>query len=266
MIGTVPESWLGVPLITESGDVNGVVAVQSYEKEAYSEKDAQVLSIIASNIAGLLTYKKTEDQIKASLKEKEVLLQEIHHRVKNNLQIITSMLRLQSDKTENKKVQEVFKGSQNRIKSMALIHEKLYQSLDFARVSFADYIKSLSNYLFSTYRVNTNVVRLRTEVKDAFLDINRAIPCGLIINELVSNSLKYAFIDGSKGEIFIKFHSNKAGKFTLVVSDNGVGFPRDLDIHKTQTLGLRLVTILTEQIRGSIKLDRKGGTTFKITF
>ena len=108
VVGTVPESWLGIPLITESGDVNGVVAVQSYEKEAYTERDAQVLSIIARNIAGLLTYKKTEDQIKASLKEKEVLLQEIHHRVKNNMQIMTSLLRLQTKNIKGDEIQKTF--------------------------------------------------------------------------------------------------------------------------------------------------------------
>ncbi len=210
--------------------------------------------------------KKAEEKIKTALKEKELMLKEIHHRVKNNMQIMSSLLKLQFARTKSKKLQEMLKTSQNRIHSMALIHEKLYQSKDFARIDFAHYIRSLTVYLFHSYRVDSNLVRLKTDVRDVHLDINRAIPCGLIVNEFVSNSLKHAFPVGRKGEIFIKFYSNKQGKITLVVSDNGVGFPEDIDFRSTESFGMQVVNDLTEQLRGTIELDRKGGTTFKVKF
>jgi len=210
--------------------------------------------------------KRSEEKIKAALKEKEVMLKEIHHRVKNNMQIMSSLLKLQFARTKSKKLQEMLKTSQNRIHSMALIHEKLYQSKDFARIDFAYYIRSLAVHLFHSYRVNTNIVRLETDVRDVHLDINRAIPCGLIVNELVSNSLKHAFLGGREGEISIKFYSNKQGKITLVVSDNGVGFPEDIDFRSTESFGMQVVNDLVEQLGGTIELDRKGGTTFKVVF
>ncbi len=267
VIGTVPESWLGVPLKTESGDVNGLVAVQSYEKEAYTEKDAQVLSIIASNIAGLLTYKKTENKIRASLKEKEVLLQEVHHRVKNNMQLISSLFNLQAGRIKDKQAFEIFKSSQNRVRSMALIHERLYQSKDLTRIDFAEYSQSLTTHLFSSYEINTNVIKFYINIKDVFLDINTGIPCSLIINELVTNSLKHGFPNGKKGEIKIAMHPLNKNEVELVVSDNGIGLPKEVDFRSPDSLGLHLVTILAEdQLHGAIKLGRERGTIFHIRF
>ncbi len=209
--------------------------------------------------------KKAEEKIKASLLEKNVLLREINHRVKNNMQIISSLLRLQSRSIQDPDLVEMFKESQNRIRSMALIHEKLYQTEDFASINFAQYIRSLVVHLFHTYQVNPNVIRMNAKVDDVFLDINRAIPCGLIINELVSNSLKHAFPDSKKGEISIKLSSN-AKKTTLVVSDSGVGLPEDIDLKEPDTLGLQLVSDLIKQVDGTMLLDRTKGTTFHITF
>jgi PAS domain S-box-containing protein len=265
VIGTVPESWLGVPLKTERGDVSGVIAVQSYEKKAYSEKDAQVLSIIASNITGALKYKKAEEQIRASLTEKEVLLKEIHHRVKNNMQIISSLIKLQSRHIKDETALEFFKSTQNRIRSMAIIHEKLYKSKDFAGVDFAGYIQILAKHLFNVYGVDPKAIKININIKDVLLNINTAIPCGLIINELLSNSLKYAFPDGKKGEISIAIHPIDKNEMELIVNDNGVGLPEEIDIKHTESLGLHLVTILVEdQLQGDIKLDRTGGTRFYI--
>ena len=209
--------------------------------------------------------KRAEDQIKASLEEKEVLLREIHHRVKNNLQIISSLLNLQSRYIKDKQVLHVFKESQNRIKSMALIHKKLYQSKDLARIDFAEYVRSLIADLFRSYKADYDLITLKTNIDDVFLGIDTAIPCGLIINELVSNSLKYAF-KGGQGEIRIDLHSEKEGKFTLIVSDSGVGFPKDLDFRNTESLGLQLACTLVDQLQGTIGLDRTGGTKFKIAF
>jgi len=210
--------------------------------------------------------KNAEDRLKASLREKEVLLREIHHRVKNNMQIISSLLRLQSRLIKDGRMVEMFKESQNRIRSMALIHEKLYQTEDLSRINFAEYIRSLTVHLFHTYRINPNIVKMNTEVEKVYLDINRAIPCGLVINELVSNALKHAFPDSKKGEIHIKLYSNKRNKTNLIVSDDGVGLPENITIQEPETLGLQLVNDLVKQVEGKIRLERIKGTTFHIVF
>jgi len=211
--------------------------------------------------------RRAEDRIKASLQEKEVLLQEVHHRVKNNMQVISSLLNLQSRHIKDEQALEIFKNSQNRVRSMGFIHEKLYNTKDFARVDFNEYVRSLANHLFSSYGINKEAIKLNTNIKDVFLDINTAIPCGLIINELVSNSIKYGFPDGKKGEIKIAMLPLNKNKVELIVSDNGVGLPEEVDFRKTESLGLHLVTILAEgQLHGDIKLERGGGTSFHIGF
>ncbi|GAF81387.1 unnamed protein product, partial [marine sediment metagenome] len=210
--------------------------------------------------------KQAEEKIKASLKEKEVMLQEIHHRVKNNMQIIVSLLRLQSYAAKDKKIDDMFKVAQNRIRSMAIIHEKLYLSKDFASIDFAYYIRSLTTYLMQTYQIDPKQITFKTDVKDIHLDINQGVPVGLLINELVSNALKHAFPKGKKGEIIVKFHADKKNKKTLIVSDNGIGHPDKVDMSKPETLGLQLIKDLTKQIEGKLDLDNKAGTTFKITF
>ena len=211
--------------------------------------------------------KHAEEQIKASLEEKEVLLREIHHRVKNNMQVITSLLRLQSDTIKDQQYADMFQESQERIKSMALIHEKLYQSRDLSRVDFNEYIKSLINSLFRSYGIDTDRIVTKLKIEDVSLGLDHAIPCGLIINELVSNSLKYAFPEDRKGEISVTLRSINEDELELTVSDNGTGIPEDLDIRNTDSVGLELVTILAEdQLEGKIDLDRTGGTTFRILF
>jgi PAS domain S-box-containing protein len=213
--------------------------------------------------------KKAENMIKESLKEKEVLLREIHHRVKNNLQIISSLLNLQSGYVKDRDALGMFRESQNRIKSMALIHEKLYLSKDLAKIDFAEYIRSLTNNLFHSYGAYKNETALETEIEHVSLDIDTAIPCGLIINELVSNSLKYAFPNGRKGKIWIKMKCsyNEDGKlYTLIVGDNGIGIPEHIEFKNTETLGLLLVNTLVCQIGGSIELDRENKTEFRISF
>ena len=177
------------------------------------------------------------------------------------------MLNLQSYHIKGKKNLELFKESQNRIKSIALIHEKLCQSKDMARIDFKEYTESLVSSLFRSYGLYPGKIALKIETEKVLLGIDNAIPCGLIINELVSNSLKHAFPDGKKGEIKIGLHSNNEKDVELVVSDNGVGIPEGLDIRKTKSLGLHLVTILAEdQLHGQIKLSRKKGTKFQIRF
>jgi len=209
--------------------------------------------------------KKAEDKITTSLKEKEVLLKEIHHRVKNNLQVVSSLLYLQSKKTTHKQTLEMLNESQNRIKSMALIHEKLYQSKDIASIDFSEYVENLLSHLYRSYGAHLSMVNIRVDVQDVFLNIDKAIPCGLIINELVSNCMKYAFPNNEQGEIAIEM-SSKNSHVDLDVFDNGVGFPRDIDLNKSETLGLQLVNALTAQLGGMLSLNRTGGTRFTITF
>lgn len=212
-----------------------------------------------------ITKRKTaENQIKASLKEKNILIKEIHHRVKNNMQIISSLLSLQTKYVNDSEALNILKESQNRVRSMAIIHEKLYQSKDLSQINFADYIESLVSNLFYSYNANNTEIKPVYEVEDLSLNIDTAVPCGLIISELVSNSLKYAFPTKKIGEILIslKFRDNK---YELIVRDNGVGMP-EFDVEKLDSLGLLLVFNLTEQLDGEITINREHGTEFIIHF
>lgn len=209
--------------------------------------------------------KRMEAKIKVALREKEVLLKEVHHRVKNNMQVISSILNLQSRHIQNNHTQKVFADSQNRIMSMALVHEKLYESKDLAKIDFAGYVRSMMGYLFGLYGAG-NSIRFNIDIKNILLDVNTAIPCGMIVNELVSNSLKYAFPAGRGGQIYIGLHQAEYDKLILTVKDDGVGLPEGLDFRKTESLGMQLVVMLTEQLDSSIEVDKKKGTTFKITF
>jgi two-component sensor histidine kinase len=210
--------------------------------------------------------KRVEKKLKTSVKEKEVLLKEIHHRVKNNLQIIYSIINLQSGKIKDRKILNIFRQMQSRIRSMGLIHEKLYQSKDLARLDLGQYIQSLTVHLFHTYKIKADEINLTTDIDDVFFDIDTTIPCGLIINELVSNSLKHAFPGNRKGEVSVKMHKDQKGHYTLIVKDTGIGFPGDVDFRETDTLGMKLVSDLVKQLKGTIELIRIKGTEFKIIF
>ena len=249
-------------------------------------------------ILDITEHKKAEE---ALLRMEEIRKKEIHHRIKNNLQVISTLLYLESGNFTDENVIEAFRDSQHRVKSMALVHEKLYQSEDMVSVDFADYIRNLTDYLLQSYSLGNEKISLMLDVDKVFLGMDTAVPLGIVINELVSNSLKHAFIKGHQGEICIKLQSieeypawqgessenadnnisgnknsetagyreaikNKRDKLTLVVRDNGVGFPEKLDFRKTTSLGLQLVTTLVDQIEGNIELDTTSGTEFKISF
>jgi PAS domain S-box-containing protein len=219
-----------------------------------------------SCIANDVTDKKmVDEQIRLSLKEKEVLLKEVHHRVKNNLQVISSILNLQSSYVKDKKVLEILLESQNRIKSMAFVHESLYQTKDFSNISFREYVENISRNLVHSYAATDSPPILNLELQDIQLNLDTAIPCGLIINELITNSLKYAFPAGKRGKIDIII-KQKGSLITIVIGDNGKGLPDDIDFRNTESLGLQLVVSLIEQINGKIKLDTKKGTKFTIEF
>ena len=224
------------------------------------------VSQIIEHCIDITERKRAEQQVKASLEEKEVLLKEIHHRVKNNLQIIVSLLSLQSEYVKDKQAVELFRESQFRVKSMALLHERLYETEDLAHINFSDYIRDLTDELLSSYGTDAGNIKLKINVKDVFPSVDVAVPCALIINELVSNCLKHAFPKGRSGEIRIEFDSEKQDNYTLSISDNGVGFAKDVDFPDGRTLGLQLVSTLAEQLQGSVVLDKSAGTSFKISF
>tara|TARA_B100001109_G_scaffold255434_1_gene258424 strand:+ start:16725 stop:20957 length:4233 start_codon:yes stop_codon:yes gene_type:complete len=222
-----------------------------------------------SGIAHDITEKKrNEIKLYNSLKEKEVLLKEVHHRVKNNMQVISSILSLQSAYVHDQTILNILRESQNRIKSMAFIHESLYRTKDFSKIVFSEYLKNLAQNLIDTYELKTNDVSLIDELDKIYLNLDSAIPCGLIVNELISNSLKYAFVENQKGEIYLSLKeiANNGNTIELVIADNGVGISDEIDISQTETLGLQLVSTLVEQIEGNIKIETNKGTRFTITF
>jgi len=240
--------------------------------------------VIQCNIRDITERKRQEDMIRASLWEKEMLLKEIHHRVKNNLQVISSLLRLRAGAIRDEEALEMFRESQNRVRTMALIHEKLYRSKDLAHIDFGEYILSLVADLFHSYQINPEEVSFAASADHVPLGVDTAIPCGLIVNELVSNCLKHAFPSSpgssagvppgplptdspkTRGLIAIALTAGENKKVRLVVRDNGVGFPQSVDFRHTQSLGLQLVNALTDQLGGTIQVITNGGTEFQIEF
>ena len=211
----------------------------------------------------------TNKALKQSLAEKEVLLKEVHHRVKNNLQVISSILNLQSSYTDDPRTIELLKESQNRIKSMSFIHESLYQTKNFAGVNFKEYVHNLCNNLLFSYYPKGKRVFIEQEIADVHLNLDTSIPCGLIINELISNSLKYAFVNQEEGTIHIVVKGGTKKEkdlVTITVNDNGPGLPKGLDFEDSPSLGLQLVTVLTKQLNGKITLDNSKGAKYTLTF
>jgi two-component sensor histidine kinase len=234
-----------------------------YGFQLYVSRTKSQMDELQQNIA---ERQRAEEQLRTSLRDKEVLLQEIHHRVKNNLQIMSSLLHLQSRHVTDQETLAMFKESRNRIRSMALVHEKLYQSSDLSQINFAQYVRSLGSYLLRSYGVDPGLVRLQIDAQDAHLSIDTAVPCGLVINELISNALKHAFPDGRDGEIRLEFHQVETGRFVLTVHDDGVGFAPDPVLTKPSTLGLQLVNTLVDQLEGTIAYDHSDGTTIRVVF
>jgi PAS domain S-box-containing protein len=207
-----------------------------------------------------------EELIRNSLREKEALLKEIHHRVKNNLQVVSSLLGLQSRVVTDDFTRRMFHESQNRIHSMALLHESLYQSNNLSRIDFPEYIRQLAAHLFHSYGVPADRIHLRTDLDQLYLNLDAAVPCGLIINELISNSLKYAFPDGRTGEVRVELHEQADHMARLVVADNGVGLHSDVDWETARSLGLRLVRTLADQLGAKLEVQSHPGTEVHLTF
>lgn len=235
-----------------------------FSASVLTDPDGQDLGFvcIARDITKL---KDAENQMRASLNEKEVLLKEIHHRVKNNMQVISSLLNLQGKQIRDEQARSIFHDSQNRVKSMALIHESLYQTDDLSHIDFAEYLRKLITHISRSYQTQAENIKMKVNIGDIALGVDMAVPCGLIINELISNSLKHAFPAGRGGEILIDLTARDGG-YKLTLSDDGIGLPKDLDIERAKSLGLKLVRTLTEQLRGEFSCTNGHGTKFEISF
>jgi len=269
MIGEVLRTDRPVRFETETGldrsrEEQGVVLQISLYPIAGLDGTVSQLAVYVRDVT---ESKKYETRLQSALQEKEVLLREIHHRVKNNMQVVSSLLSLQADRMDNPQAQAVFREAQNRVTAMALIHEALYHSSSLAEIDFRQYLSGLAAGLFQTYGRDPRQVRFEVDVQGTALTLDYALPCGLILNELISNSLKHAFPHDRPGEIRVKAESGQDSMVTITISDNGVGLPADLDWRHPGTLGLTLVKGLVEhQLGGRLELDREAGTRFVLTF
>jgi len=259
--------------IAMAWSISGILKIFNWEMKDRLQKRTERLQTVNAELQlEIGERRQAQEQLNASLREKEVLLKEIYHRTKNNMQVITSLLNLQSNQIDDPRYVALFDESRNRIVSMALVHEKLYRSKNLSSIDFKDYITSLANGLLTFYGRNAKNVSFTVNAGGIILGIDTAIPCGLIINELISNSLKHAFPQERSGRISIDLNKTSAAdkkdnEYDLTISDDGIGIPQHIDISHTKSLGLQLVTNLTtHQLRGSIELRRNGGTSFHIRF
>ncbi len=216
-------------------------------------------------ITDITDEKNNRERIEAALKEKEILLKEIHHRVKNNMQVVTSLINLQSEQVNEPEFTELMDECRNRIRSMALVHERLYQSGNLAEISMEEYLQALGGELSRSYNTGERI-EIVVEASGASVNIEKAIPCAIIVNELVTNAMKYAFPGNAAGEVRVGFREEENGRCVLTVSDNGIGLPPDADYEESSTLGMQLITALAGELNGNITLDRECGTRFTIEF
>jgi len=263
-IGAPSPIWLGVPLMIGK-HVLGVMVIQDYhDPHAFGPLDLQLLEFVSEQTAKSVERQEHVERLRASLAEKGVLLKEIHHRVKNNMQVISSLLNLEAQQVVEGNTRKVLTESISRIRSMAMVHETLYQSDNMAGIEFGEYVRSLTAGLMRS--MHRPGIAMSVNVEKVYLDIDKAIPCGLIVNELVSNALKHAFKDRREGNVEVSLRTVEKGKVELVVQDDGVGFPPEKQFNKMTTMGMTLVTSLANQILGSISLESNNGSRFSLTF
>ena len=244
--------------------------VQGSEKEILKLYNERLVNKLEAKMIGLekevAERKRTEEALRASLREKEALLQEIHHRVKNNMQVISSLLSLQVRHMSNEECRRVLIEGQTRIRSMSMVHEQLYQSQDLSNVDLAAYIRKLADHLFSLFLPDSPRVAFATDLEDLRLDINAAIPCGLILNELLSNALRHAFPGDRTGRVRAATRRKPDGSLEIRVEDDGVGLPKGLDFRQAESLGLQIVNLLADQLEATLEVDQTKGTAFILTF
>jgi PAS domain S-box-containing protein len=255
-----------VPL-TSREKLIGYLGFDSIRAETpWAAEDVRLLQVAGSIIVGGLERARSFAHLKQLLEEKEVMLREIHHRVKNNMQLVSSLIRLQAQRVADPGLLMVYESCQQRIRSIALVHEQLYRASDLARVDFPAYLDRLIGQLSLVHHERLAAIDLRVEAHDVKLDINRAIPCGLIINELVSNAFRHAFAPGRSGRIVVRMSQDGAGATTLTVADTGIGLPEDVDLFVPLTLGLQIVRDLVDQLGGTLDVRREGGTEVVVAF
>ncbi|MBE9042271.1 PAS domain S-box protein [Oscillatoriales cyanobacterium LEGE 11467] len=254
--------------IRKNGSIVWVNITVSLVRTSLGKPDyfISVMEDVSDRKAALSERQQAQAKLEASLYEKEILLKEIHHRVKNNLYIISNLLDLQSETLEDDISKKLFADSQNRLQTMALIHEQLYKSTDLATIDFTEYVRNLVNNLYYSYNTTGGEIDVSIKADSLLVNLETAIPCGLLINELMTNSFKYAFPGETSGEITIQLYGDRDDKINLIVRDNGIGIPEEIDWQDTSSLGLRLVNILAEQLEGNIALDRQDGTSFHLVF
>ena len=210
---------------------------------------------------------KSRNEIEKRINEKETLLREVHHRVKNNLQTVSSLLSLQSRNLEDKKMKSIIKSSQNRVISMAMVHEMLYMREDLSKIEYKSYVEELSEFLVRSLKGSDSKIKVNIDIPDIKLGIDTAIPLGLLINEAITNALKYGITDQNEGEITIAIHQGENNEYILKIGDNGIGFPDTINHKTTKSLGLKLIYNLARQLKGSISRDlTKKGTNYIIKF
>lgn len=262
------KSLIAAPMIAGE-KVIGVITIQDFaEENAFTQNQLELLTTIGSQAAIALENSYLYSEVTKSLKEKEILLQEVHHRVKNNLQVMSSLIKLQSRYITDEKMLDLLKETGGRIQSMSIVHTKLYNSGGYENIDFGEYTRNLTDNFQSIYGYKLRNIRFNIDINDLKLNIDTAIPCGLIINELVSNSIKYAFPEDREGKISISILSIEENKFKLIVKDNGIGAPEGADLKKSDTLGIQLVTLLTRQLNGTLEIisEKEKGVEFNITF
>ncbi|MGE5239634.1 MAG: sensor histidine kinase [Chloroflexota bacterium] len=260
--GEIPLFQLEKRYVKKNGDSLWVNLTATVIKD----RDGKVLYAIGM-VVDITKRKLVEERLKASLREKETLFRELCHRTKNNMQVISNLIDLQVLSMNDQQALSLFKDTQNRIKSMALVHEKLYQSKDLSNLNLKDYIGDLADAVLESYQLSSENISLQLDVESIYVSIDTATPCGLIINELMSNSLKHAFPGGRRGEISLILRQKAEGELDLRFSDNGVGLPRGFDLGNTRSLGLTLVKNLSEkQLKGTIEVRTGCPTEFHITF
>ena len=261
------QSYICVPLTARNRTLGAMSFFTAESKRSYTQDDLALAEEVASRAALIIDNAMLLGSLKRTVDEKQLLLQELHHRVKNNLQVISSLLSLQSARFDNPELLAAFEESRSRVKTMALIHEKLYDSGDLAYINFGDYLQSLAQSLSESYYMNpSHKIAFHVSASDYTLDINIAVTLGLIANELISNSFKYAFPQGT-GEVSINLDVNKNATAVLTISDNGIGLPHDVSLENPRSLGLKLVNLLVKQIDGEVQVEDSGqGTTYRICF
>ena len=261
-----PRSISCLPLLKQGRLIGALYLENSLLPNVFTRARVTLLQALASQAAISLENAQLYETLQASLSEKQALLKEVHHRVKNNLQLISSLLSLQSERTEDSAVAELFADSRNRVRTMALVHENLYRAGDFGKVEMAPHIRTLCAHLTGVYRVRDRAIELIFQLGDCQMDLDRAVSCGLLVNELVSNALKHGFPEGRSGRVRVELQSLPGGEGALIVSDDGVGLPPQIALGESESLGLQLVEDLTKQLNGSIRVERYFGTTFTISF